>query len=134
MRVTYRFANGEISIVEVEGEVAEFIQLSNKAIHAGNEKQRSHTISLDARTYEGDDYTDDVTPYTDYVERCRRETLEEALSLLSSVQRRRFELFTDGMSFRDIAKLEGVSHTMIRKSIQQSRDKMQKFLKNKKLF
>ncbi len=129
MKVKYVFVNGDISEVEVEGAVAEFMETYRKKKQARDKYEQRHILSLEAMKYEGRELGCTLTPCEEYLKQEQAEILERALICLSPLQRRRFELFSGGYSYSEIARKEGVSHTMIRKSIAQSQLKLQECLK-----
>ncbi len=134
MIIRYIFANGDISEIEVEGEVAELMDTLRKEEQANEKYEQRHTCSLEAAVYEGMDFADKETTASILKRKKQSDILEEALSTLTPIQRKRFELFADGKTTREIAKIEGVCQTMICKSIKQSQVKLQFFLKKRNFF
>ena len=51
------------------------------------------------------------------------------LAGLTSMQFRRFQLFVEGKTFREIAQLEHCEFSAVRKSVKQAKEKIKKFLK-----
>nr|WP_330425039.1 sigma factor-like helix-turn-helix DNA-binding protein [Eisenbergiella sp. OF01-20] len=80
--------------------------------------------------------TEGHSPYQETTEEqvCRKETRDELLSVLEScteAQRRRFLLYAlDGLSFEQIARLDGCSRVAVHYSIEAVRKKFKKFFKN----
>lgn len=106
-------------------EILDFLEENTRQIQNAERRERYHTpYSLDALTYEGMEYAlmDDALAA---LIRAEEELfVEELLCQLSKTQRRRMELFIDGMSIRQIAKLEGANYKSVHESIQRARKKM----------
>lgn len=131
MEVTIKI-NGQALSVEVSVEVYEYLdRADHKEENLAHEKRRhwdirefdEYIIATEGRSYQ-------ETP-EQYV--CRMETLDELLSMLESctdTQRRRFLLYAlDGLSFEQIARLDGCSRSSVQSAIEGVRKKLQKFLK-----
>ena len=131
MEVTIKI-NGQALSVEVSVEVYEYHdRADHKEENLAHEKRRhwdirefdEYIIAAEGRTYQ-------ETP-EQYV--CRRETLDELLSMLESctaTQRRRFLLYAlDGLSFEQIARLDGCSRSSVQSAIEGVRKKLQKLLR-----
>ena len=58
MKISYTFANGENSEVEVSEEIGTFILDSRREEDNLGRKERYHCYSMDAADYEGEDYAD----------------------------------------------------------------------------
>ena len=57
-------------------------------------------------------------------------SIRDSLKVLTEVQRRRLKMyFYDGLSYREIAELEGVSHKNVLKSISEAIEKLKKLQK-----
>ena len=128
MKVEYKFADGTVSEVEVPEEIGAYIMESRKAEESGGRVYRSHNYSLDSIEYEGEEYGY-TEPYR-LEEAEDRELLEKALSILSDIQRRRMEMFIEGLSFRKIAEAEGVHTQTVIESVRAAQKKIKKFFKN----
>ena len=126
--------NGQALSVEVSVEVYEFLDRADHKEENLSHEQRRHwdirefdeyIVAAEGRTYQ-------ETP-EQYV--CRRETLDELLSMLESctaTQRRRFLLYAlDGLSYAEIAALCGCSKYAVRDSIMAVRKIFQKILRNR---
>ena len=132
MKIKYTFADGEISEVEVNEEVGEFIIESRRQEENYERKERYHAdYSIDAAEFEGSDLADETTPETEYV-RLEEETemshrIALALDSLSEVQKRRFLQFSAGLSIREIARREGTNDKSVGESIHAARKQLQTF-------
>ncbi|MBR4857701.1 MAG: hypothetical protein IKU08_00800 [Clostridia bacterium] len=126
MIIKYKFANGDVSMVEVSEDVGEVIVDSRKKEHANNEKQRYHCYSSDA-AYEGMDY---AAPHTleSFLDECEaNKHISECFEKLSETQKRRILKVAMGMSLCEIAKEEKVNARAVFESVEAAR---KNFLKN----
>ena len=62
MEIKYKFANGDVSLVEVSDEIGEMIIQSRRVEENGERKQRYHCYSLDGLDYEGEAFACADTP------------------------------------------------------------------------
>ena len=128
MKIKYESVMGEITVVEVSEEIGAVIIDSRRKEENLARKERYHCYSLDAIDYEGKEY---ASPHMtdDFIEiEASENRVASMLEQLTEIQRRRLLLFMDGMSCREIARLEGVSHTQVINSISKARKNIQKFL------
>lgn len=126
--------NGQALSVEVTVEVYEYLdRADHKEENLSHEKRRH----WDGREF--DEYiafTEGVGVYSETPEEylCRKETLDELLSVLAGctkAQRRRFLLYAlDGLSYAEIAAICGCSKYAVRDSIIAVRKIFQKILRN----
>ena len=128
MKIDWKFNNGEVSTVEIEDEnIGSFIIDSRKTETNLDRKERYHCISYDAFEYESSEFTSDETPETITELDFDNERINNALSALSEIQRKRLLMLAAGLSVREIARREGKEIKTIRESIEAAR---KKFLKN----
>ena len=127
MKIKYTFDNGENSEVEVNEEIGAVILESRRKEENMERNRRRRCYSLDDIDFEGDDFADDRTPESLFMEQLDNEHIKETLDKLSETQRRRLLMYAEGMSIEDIARVEGVYHTSISRSIEAAR---KIFLKN----
>ena len=127
MKISYTFANGENSEVEVNEEIGTFILDSRREEENLGRKERYHCYSLDAAEFEGEDMADSETPETALMGQLENRQIEEALGSLSEVQKRRILMLAQGLSVREIARREGKEIKTIRESIAGAREKFKKF-------
>lgn len=90
-------------------------------------KERYHCYSLDAAQFEGAEYSDRETPETKMEREMETEHIAQALDGLSEVQRRRILMLAGGMSVNEIARKEGVHHSVVSETISAARKKFKKF-------
>lgn len=128
MKVSYEFADGTTSEVEVSEELGIMIIGSRTAEKSADRKERRHCWSLDALLYEGTEYG---TPDDDPKERLRQEELHErigrAFSHLTEIQQRRILMLAGGLSEREIARREGKDFKTVHESIESARKRFRKF-------
>ena len=127
MKINYTFNNGENSEVEVSEEIGAVIIESRRKEENLARKERYHCVSMEDALYEGDDSIDERTPESLFMEQLDNEHIKETLDKLSETQRRRLLMYAEGMSIEDIARVEGVYHTSVSRSIEAAR---KIFLKN----
>ena len=65
MKITYKSVTGEVTAVEVSEEIGTVIIDSRRKEDNLDRKERYHSYSLDAITYEGEEYADEHTPDVD---------------------------------------------------------------------
>ena len=118
MKINYTFNNGENSEVEVNEKIGAVILESRRKEENMERNRRRRCYSLDDVDFEGEDFADDRTPESLLVEQINNEHIKETLDKLSETQRRRLLMYANGRSMRDIARIEGVSHPAIIKSIE----------------
>ena len=98
MKITYEFADGTRSEVDVDEELGTLIINSRKEEHARCEKERYHCISLDDVEYEGLEFADPDTPESLREQTELSERINKALSSLSDIQRKSLLMLANGMS------------------------------------
>ena len=127
MKLKYESVTGYVEEVEISAEIGAYITADRREEENANRRHRYHAAySLDGAVYEGDDFATDDTPESACIRDYENEQLYAALDTLTDTQRRRLEMFADGLTFREIARREGVSHKQVSKSIEQARTKIKK--------
>lgn len=130
MKIKYEFADGTVSVVEVSDEIGAVIVDSRKAEHAWQERQRCHCYSSDAIDFAGLEYADTETPESIFLRKEREKELSDALDTLNENQRRRLLMYASGLSYREIARREGLSEKKsVIECIEGARKKLKKILK-----
>lgn len=127
MKIKWKFANGDVSEVEVSEEIGAVIVDSRKAEHAQQEKERYHCYSLDAIDYESSEfgYLEDYGEADEESKR-RREVIQSGFERLTETQKRRLLLYLSGKTLCQIAELEGTSFQSVNESIKAAQKKFQK--------
>lgn len=129
MEITIKI-NGQALSVEVSVEVYEYIdRADHKEENLAHEKRRHWDIrEFDEYIASAEGHSYQETPEEQV---CRMETWDELLSVLESctgTQRRRFLLYAlDGLSFEQIARLDGCSKAAVQDSVEAARKKFQDF-------
>jgi len=127
MKITYQFANGDVSEVEVSEEVGTVIVDSRRKEDNLDRKERYHCYSYDAIAYEGEEFADPDTPASLLERDELAGRVHSAMSHLTEIQVRRLTLLSEGHSIREIARMEGVDHKVVAESIEGARKKFLKF-------
>lgn len=133
VKIEYKTANGSRICVEVSTSVKELLEQSDRQIRSQRRQDRRYL---------------DFTPLTDEVleisllgvyedtadllERMEcNARLHKAISKLTEVQRRRLSLYYfEGLTYSQIAKLEGVSHRAVIYSIEQALKQLKMLCQN----
>lgn len=121
MKIKYEFVDGTVSEVEVEESIGAVIIESRRKEDNLARKERYHCYSLDAAQFEGEEYADDFIPESILMDNFEEERIFNALDKLSEIQRRRLLMLADGMSIREIARVKGVKHTPVLRSIERAK-------------
>ena len=127
--ITYKAANGNRICVEVSTPVKELLEQSDRQIRSQRRQDRRH---LDFTVQADEDFLSSLLPAyedtADLLERIECNTrLHEAIGKLTEIQRRRLCLYYfDGLSYRQIAKLEGVTHRTVISTIEHSLNRLRK--------
>lgn len=127
MKIKYEFADGTVSEVEVEESIGAVIIEDRRLEDNLSRKERYHCYSLDAAQFEGTEYADNETPERKMEREMDTERIAQALDGLSEVQRRRILMLAGGMSVNEIARKEGVHHSVVSETISAARKKFKKF-------
>lgn len=128
MKITYKFVDGTVSEVEVSTEIGSVIIESRKAEHAADERERYHReFSMDGAEYEGTAWAVTTGPEEIAIGDVTRSELRQMLKVLTPAQQRRLLAYANGMTYREIARLEGTQVKAVQDSITQARKKLQKF-------
>lgn len=121
MKIKYEFADGTVSEVEVEESIGAVIIESRRKEDNLARKERYHCYSFDALDFEGSEFADNETPESIMDCELDAQRVARALDKLSEVQRRRLLMLAEGMSIREIARVEGVKHTPVLRSIERAK-------------
>ena len=131
MKIKYKFANGEISYVEVSDEVGQAILDSRRKEASLDKKEYRHSAcSIDAVEFEGEEFADKHTPESLLFNKEEDKRVKEFLATLTETQRRRLEMRMNGMNLRQICLAEKADNKTIRESFEQIQKKFQTFFKN----
>ncbi|MBQ5564616.1 MAG: hypothetical protein IIT39_14690 [Clostridia bacterium] len=126
MKIKYTFDNGENSEVEVNEEIGAVILESRRKEENMERNRRRRCYSLDDVDFEGDDFADDRTPESLFMEQLDNEHIKETLDKLSDLHRRRLLMLAQGLTIREIAKIEGVTVRAVFDSIEKAKEAFKK--------
>lgn len=127
MKIKYEFINGESTEIEIEENIGAFILDSRKEEATRSKMEQRHCYSSDAAIFEGNDYASNNTPEKILITAFENKRIQNVLTKLSEVQRRRLLMYAEGLSMREIARLEGTHHSAVSKSIEGARKNFLKF-------
>ena len=131
--ITYKLANGSQICVEVSTSVQELLEQSDRQIRSQRRQDRRH---LDFAVQTDDDFESSLLPAhedtADLLERMERESLlHEAIGKLTEVQQRRLRLYYfGGLTYSQIARLEGKNYRSVIDSINQAIKRLGKLYQN----
>ena len=126
MKINYTFNNGENSEVEVNEQIGAVILESRRKEENLARKERYHCVSMEDAVYEGDDSIDERTPESLFMEQFDNEHIKETLDKLSDLHRRRLLMLVQGLTIREIAKIEGVTVRAVFDSIEKAKETFKK--------
>ena len=125
MFINYKLADGNTALVEVTEEVAEFILEDDRLTANADRRERYHCPwHLEAMEYEGDSLAYHLTPEQLYIRKETQLEQSKALSQLTDTQLRRLLMRADGLTYREIAELEGTNVNAVRDSLESARKKL----------
>ena len=127
MKIKYKFVDGTVAEVEVDESIGTVITELRRLEGNLARKESYHCYSLEAIQFEGAEYSDGETPETLLAAMEEDRHLYEAFRQLSKVQRRRILMLAGGMSVNEIARKEGVHHSVVSETISAARKKFKKF-------
>ena len=131
--ITYKLANGSQICVEVSTSVQELLEQSDRQIRSQRRQDRRH---LDFAVQTDDDFESSLLPAhedtADLLERMERDSLlHEAIGKLTEVQQRRLRLYYfGGLTYSQIARLEGKNYRSVIDSINQAIKRLGKLYQN----
>ncbi len=127
MKITWNFADGTTSAVEVNEEIGNYITASRREEASTARKHRRHCYALDAIDYEGDEYGTKTSPEDDMETDVQKKRIHEAFSHLTEKQQQRLLMLADGLSCHEIARQEGANFKTVYESIEAGKKKFMKF-------
>ena len=133
VKISYKLANGSQICVEVSTSVQELLEQSDRQIRSQRRQDRRH---LDFAVQTDDDFESSLLPAhedtADLLERMERDSLlHEAIGKLTEVQQRRLRLYYfGGLTYSQIARLEGKNYRSVIDSINQAIKRLGKLYQN----
>lgn len=132
-QITYEFADGTKSVIEVDDALADEIIISRREEENYERKTRYWCkVSLDECDFEGEWFADkSPTPLERYELDEQQRRVDSFLETLTPTQRRRFNyrMIDPSISLREIARLEGVPFQTVNETFDQIKKKYKKFFK-----
>ena len=131
--ITYKLANGSQICVEVSTSVQELLEQSDRQIRSQRRQDRRH---LNFAVQTDDDLESSLLPAhedtADLLERMERDArLHKAIGKLTEVQQRRLCMYYfGGLTYSEIARLEGVYYRSVIDSINQAIKRLGKLYQN----
>lgn len=129
--IKYKTADGNEICVEVSTSVKELLEQSDRQIRSQRRQDRRH---LDFAVLTDEHFRGSLSSAfedtADLLERMERDAqLYEAINNLTEVQRRRLcRYYFDGLTYRQIAAVEGVSFKSVARSVEQALNAIKKEL------
>lgn len=122
-------ADGKPIMVEVTEEVAEFLKEDKRLTRNAKRREDYHCpYHIEAIDYEGEAFAYHETPEKILLRKEQSMTLWKAMEELSDTQFRRLVLYSEGMTYREIAALEGKDFSSVAESIRSAQKKAKKIL------
>ena len=109
-----------------------WLEESRKEIQSEDRRQRYHApYHIEALMYEGTEYASGEDVAEDAVNADEENRIDELLqSNLTAVQYRRFRMYMDGMSIREISRIEDADYSSVYESIESAKKKLRKVYEN----
>lgn len=129
MKIKYEFADGDVEL-EVSDEWASVLAELDRLERNNDKKEKRRHYSLEACTYEGDDYAVEDKGISALFEGLGdEERLNEALTHLSSKQQALIKaIYFEGISVSKYADIMGISQPAISQQLKTVYKKLKKFL------
>ena len=127
MKYRYGFSTGT-ETVEIPEEWAAVLEEMDHEEQLCARRERRRHQSLDALLYEGMDFAGDGDAETPLLENELSGELEEALEKLTEIQRRRLLMHCEGMTYREMGRLEDANMKSCEESVKGAIRKIQKNL------
>lgn len=131
MKIKFKFNDGTINEVEVDDEYGKKYLEEEKKFENDERKYRYWVKqSLDEAKYEGDWFaSNELSPEEKLLRKEEERSVAAFKRTLTTIQLRRLELLENGLSEREIARLENVDHKAVIKTIKQLQVKFLKYFK-----
>ena len=113
-------------------EVLAFLADDTRTTENLERKERYHTeVHLEGLGYEGKEYAAGTDTEVEALQKDEEQRIDRWLrENLTSVQYRRFCLYMDGMTIREIARMESADYSSVNESVKAAQKKLQKILGN----
>ena len=128
--ITYTFADGTTSVVEVSEEIGNVIIGFNRKEDSADRRHRRHDCSLEAYNVGDDLVASDEDIATDFIEKQDREQLYAAIQKLKPNQQDLIsKLFFEGISQDEYARINGITKGAVSQRKEVAIKKLKLFLK-----
>ena len=109
-----------------------WLEQSRKEIQGEDRRQRYNApFHIEALIYEGDDYASGEDVAEDAANADEENRIDELLrNNLTPAQYRRFKMYMDGMSIREISRIEDANYSSVHESIESAKKKLRKIYEN----
>lgn len=109
-----------------------WLEQSRKEIQSEDRRQRYHApYHIEALVYEGSDYASGEDVAEDAANADEENRIDDLLqSNLTTLQYRRFRMYMDGMSIREVSRIEDANYRSVYESIESSKKKLRKTYEN----
>ena len=113
-------------------EALTWLEESRKDIQSQERRERRHApYHIEALVYEGNEYASGEDVAEDAANADEELRIDALLrKSLTAVQYRRFRMYMDGMSIREIARIEDADYSSVYESIESAKKKLRKFYEN----
>ena len=129
MKITYKFANGETTEIEVSEEWGAFVLDLDRLDYNCNQRETRRHCSLEAFNLDDAYFPSDVNVEDDIIRNESRENLEAAIAqLLPEQQRLIREIYFEGIPAVEIARREGVYRSAISNRLSRALNSLKKIL------
>ena len=129
MKITYTFADGTTSIVEVSEDIGNIIIDFDRLESNADRVQRRHNCSLNAYDVDDNYLPSDEDIEADFIENEDRQALYEAIKQLKPTQQDLIiKLFFEGMSQDEYARISGTTKSTISERKKVALKKLKKIL------
>lgn len=126
MKIKWTFAEGPSSEVEVNEEIGNFIIDSRRKEENAARNSRRRCYSLDAIDFEGEEFGYNDPNYLEEEETTQE--MKKLLSHLTETQRRRLLMYAKGLTYREIAAIEGANPKSVYECVEGARKKLKNFI------
>ena len=129
MKITYKFADGETTEIEVSEEWGAFVLDMDRLDYNCNQRESRRHCSLEAFNLDDAYFPSDVNVEDEVIRNENRENLEAAISQLLPEQRRLIrEIYFEGIPAVEIARREGVYKSAISNRLNRALNSLKKIL------
>ena len=131
MKITYKFADGTVSIIEIPEEWGEVVLSLDREEYNNNRAETRRHSSIDEIDPDGVLLSSDLNVERETIQKLEREALLRAITMLEPRQQYLIaEVFFNDRTYAAIAKEEGKDESAIRHAVGRALKQLKKLLKN----